>query len=100
MLELGDASDEGHRVVGEAAARTVESLVVVGVGARGIADAAIAAGLDPVRVIRVGGIDDAHDALVSRLRDGDVVLVKASHGIGLDRLVDNLRHDLGRSAAG
>ena len=99
MLELGDASDEGHRVVGEAAARTVESLVVVGVGARGIADGAVAAGLDPARVIRVGGIDAARDALVSRLRDGDVVLVKASRGIGLDRLVDDLRRDLGRSAA-
>jgi UDP-N-acetylmuramoyl-tripeptide--D-alanyl-D-alanine ligase len=100
MLELGDASDEGHRVVGEAAARTVESLVVVGVGARGIADGAVAAGLDPLRVIRVGGIDDARDALASRLRDGDVVLVKASRGIGLDRLVDDLRHDHGRRAAG
>ena len=33
MLELGEASDEGHRVVGEAAARTVDWLVVVGAGA-------------------------------------------------------------------
>ena len=99
MLELGEASDEGHRLVGEAAARTVESLMVVGAGARGIADGAIAAGLDPSRVVRVRDVDDARDALVSRLRDGDVVLVKASRGIGLDRLVDDLRRDLGRSAA-
>ncbi|HEV8402126.1 MAG TPA: UDP-N-acetylmuramoyl-tripeptide--D-alanyl-D-alanine ligase [Candidatus Limnocylindrales bacterium] len=99
MLELGDASDDGHRLVGEAAARTVESLVVVGSGAGGIADGAVAAGLDAGRVIRVTDVEGARDALVPRLRDGDVVLVKASRGIGLDRLVDELRRELGRSAA-
>ena len=35
MLELGDASEEGHREVGEAAARTVDWLMVVGSGAPG-----------------------------------------------------------------
>jgi UDP-N-acetylmuramoyl-tripeptide--D-alanyl-D-alanine ligase len=99
MLELGDASDEGHRVVGEAAARTVESLVVVGSGADAIAEGALAAGMEAARVIRVTGVEAARDALVPRLRDGDVVLVKASRGIGLDRLVDELRRELGRGAA-
>ena len=37
----------------------------------------------------------ALDALPPRLRDGDVVLVKASRGIGLDRVVDGLRRELG-----
>jgi UDP-N-acetylmuramoyl-tripeptide--D-alanyl-D-alanine ligase len=36
----------------------------------------------------------AHDALRPRLIPGDVVLVKASRGIGLDRLVDALRAEL------
>jgi UDP-N-acetylmuramoyl-tripeptide--D-alanyl-D-alanine ligase len=98
MLELGEASDEGHRIVGEAAARTVDTLVVVGSGALGIAEGALAAGLDGARVIRVQDVDGARDALVPRLRDGDVVLVKASRGIGLDRLVDDLRRELGRGA--
>jgi UDP-N-acetylmuramoyl-tripeptide--D-alanyl-D-alanine ligase len=96
MLELGDASDEGHRMVGEAAARTAETLVVVGRGALGIAEGALAAGMDGARIIRVKDIDAARDALVPRLRDRDVVLVKASRGIGLDRL--DLRHELGRGA--
>jgi UDP-N-acetylmuramoyl-tripeptide--D-alanyl-D-alanine ligase len=96
MLELGEASDEGHHVVGEAAARTVDTLVVVGSGALGIADGALEAGMDGARVLRVQDVDGARDALVPRLRDGDVVLVKASRGIGLDRLVDDLRRELGR----
>src|SRR5262249_62178081 len=52
MLELGDAHDEGHRTVGEAAARTVDWLVVVGDGAAGIAGGAEAAGVGPARIVR------------------------------------------------
>ena len=61
--------------------------------------AALAAGMDAARVLRAKDVDGARDALVPRLRDGDVVLVKASRGVGLDRLVDGLRSELGRGAA-
>ncbi len=96
MLELGAASDAGHRLVGEAAARTVEWLVVVGRGAGGIAEGAVEAGMDRARVVHVPDIETALEVLRPRLRDGDVVLVKASRGIALDRLVDGLRRDLQR----
>ena len=95
MLELGDAADEGHRLVGEAAARTADWLVVVGAGAAGIAEGAEAAGMDRSRVIRVRDAEGALEAVPPRLRDGDVVLLKASRGIGLDRVVDGLRRELG-----
>jgi UDP-N-acetylmuramoyl-tripeptide--D-alanyl-D-alanine ligase len=98
MLELGDASDAGHVVVGEAAARTLDWLVVVGQGAAGIAAGAAAAGMDPARITRVRDAEAALVAVPPRLRDGDVVLVKASRGIGLDRLVDGLQRELGQAA--
>ena len=98
MLELGDASDAGPRLVGEAVARTVEWLIVVGRGAAGIAESAIAMGMDRARVVQVLDMETAFEALGPRLRDGDVLLVKASRGIGLDRLVDNLRRDLQRGS--
>jgi UDP-N-acetylmuramoyl-tripeptide--D-alanyl-D-alanine ligase len=90
MLELGDVSLEGHHVVGEAAARTVDWLVVVGQGAAGIAEGAVASGLDARRVSVVADVDAAIEFLPPRLRDGDVVLVKASRGIELERVVDSL----------
>ena len=37
-------------------------------------------------------------SLRPRLREGDTVLVKASRGIGLDRVVDALRLELGEAA--
>jgi UDP-N-acetylmuramoyl-tripeptide--D-alanyl-D-alanine ligase len=98
MLELGEASEEGHRVVGQAAAGTVDWLVVVGDGAAGIGAGALAAGMAPGRVIRVRDVEAALEALPPRLRDGDVVLIKASRGIGLERVVDGLRRDFGPEA--
>ena len=99
MLELGDATVEGHRLVGEAAARMVDWLVVVGGGAAGIGDGAIAAGMEPARVIRVRDAEAALEAVPPRLRDGDVVLVKASRGVALDRVVDGLRRELEHGAS-
>ena len=94
MLELGAGHDAGHRAVGRAAARVADLLVVVGEGTLGIADGALEAGLEPDRVYRVADRAAAHELLRPRLVAGDVVLVKASRGIGLDLLVDALREDL------
>jgi len=93
MLELGEEHEAGHRAVGEAAAATVDLLIVVGPGARAIADGAIEAGLSPERVLRAGDPEEAHEVLAPRLAAGDIILVKASRGIALERLVDLLRAD-------
>ena len=98
MLELGDEHGSGHRMVGAAAAEVAELLIVVGSGAEEIALAARAGGLAADRVLPVEDADAALDALRPRLRDDDVVLVKASRGIALDRLVDALRLELGEAA--
>jgi len=99
MLELGDGHIAGHLDVGEAAAGVVDLLVVVGDEALAIADGARDAGLDPAKVLLVHDRDAALDALRPRLRDGDVVLVKASRGIALDLLVDALRAEFGGAPA-
>ncbi len=91
MLELGDAHAPSHRAVGQAAGAGVAELVVVGEGARGIADGAIAAGLAPSRIHAVPDRAAAIDALRTVLRPGDVVLVKASRGAALESIVDALR---------
>jgi UDP-N-acetylmuramoyl-tripeptide--D-alanyl-D-alanine ligase len=90
MLELGEAAVAGHREVGVAAAATVDLLIVVGDGARGIADGARSAGLDRSRIVTVPDRGAAVDALRARLAPGDAVLVKASRGVALDELVDAL----------
>jgi len=97
MLELGKGAATGHRDVGTAAAATCDLLITVGSGASGIAAGARTAGLDGSRILEARDRDAAFDLLRSRLRDGDVVLVKASRGVELDLLVDALRAELGRT---
>jgi UDP-N-acetylmuramoyl-tripeptide--D-alanyl-D-alanine ligase len=99
MLELGDGHVAGHRRVGEVAASVVDRLVVVGEGAADIAAGAADAGLDADALHRAADRAAARDLLLSEVRDGDVVLVKASRGVALDVLVDELVAALGGAGA-
>jgi UDP-N-acetylmuramoyl-tripeptide--D-alanyl-D-alanine ligase len=88
MYELGDVSSEAHRRAGEQAAAACDLLVAVGGSdAERIASGAREAGL-PDRSIRLTeNADQAAATLKLLLRAGDVVLIKGSRGVGLDRTV-------------
>ena len=91
MLELGPDEERLHREIGARAARSADGIVAVGERGRWIAEAARTAGAR-----RVATALDADDAAVVLERElapgvGDLVLVKASRGIGLDRTVELLR---------
>jgi UDP-N-acetylmuramoyl-tripeptide--D-alanyl-D-alanine ligase len=90
MLELGPATQAGHGEVGRRAAGLVDALVTVGDGASGIAEGAAAAGMHAAALHRTADREAAIDLLLSELRPGDSVLVKASRGAELDRIVDAL----------
>ncbi|MBX6377923.1 MAG: UDP-N-acetylmuramoyl-tripeptide--D-alanyl-D-alanine ligase [Clostridia bacterium] len=90
MLELGEAAAAAHRAIGAAAAGAVDLLVTVGELARQCADAARTAGLPGEAVVACEDREEAVTVLRRLLRPGDTVLVKASRGVGLDRLVADL----------
>jgi len=90
MLELGEGASAGHRDVGIAAASTCALLVTVGEGAAALAAGAREAGLDAAAVIETRDRAGALAVLRERLVRGDVVLVKASRGLELDLLADDL----------
>ena len=97
MLELGERSEALHRQCGKAVVSAgVDVLLVVGgQPVHALADAATEAGLPAASVVRCTSSDAAADQIVGLVRSGDVVLVKGSHGIGTDRIVDRLRLELG-----
>jgi UDP-N-acetylmuramoyl-tripeptide--D-alanyl-D-alanine ligase len=89
MLELGAFEGEAHRNLGVEAARAGLSLLAAfGPRSRETAEAARAAGLETFHTEDV-------DALVGwakgAVRRGDVLLVKGSRGMKLERLVEALR---------
>jgi UDP-N-acetylmuramoyl-tripeptide--D-alanyl-D-alanine ligase len=98
MLELGDAHEAGHEQVGKAAAAVVDRLVVVGAGAGGIARGASRAGLAAAAIVELPHRAAAVEALVGSIGPGDVVLVKASRGVALDVLVDELVARIGQGS--
>ena len=90
MLELGPEEERLHRETGRIAARNAEMLVAVGERARWIAGGAVEAGLPAAAVFPASTAEEAAAILSGRLSAGDVVLLKASRGIGLDRAVETL----------
>jgi UDP-N-acetylmuramoyl-tripeptide--D-alanyl-D-alanine ligase len=84
MLELGDAAPEAHRLIGAAAAGA-DLLVAVGGLADEIREGAVAAGMPPERAL-TAAVDDVAALLEPRL-GGALVLVKASRGVALEKVV-------------
>ena len=88
---MGEESAEAHRKVGQVAAASCDLLVATGgLEAAELAGAARAAGLDPDAVHLVSDAEAASALLNTVLQPGDVVLIKGSRGVGLDRTVDAL----------
>ena len=91
MAELGDFARACHAGIGELAARLpLDRLVCVGDLAFHIADAAEKAGMDAGRIVRAATISDVLGELDTCIEPGDAVLVKASHCMGLERVVEGL----------
>ena len=91
MGELGDFARACHAGIGELAGTLpLDRLVCVGELAAHIADAAEAAGMDAARIVRAATVSDVLGEMDTYLEPGDAVLVKASHFMGLERVVEGL----------
>jgi UDP-N-acetylmuramoyl-tripeptide--D-alanyl-D-alanine ligase len=91
MRELGAASKELHQRVGAAAALAgLDLLVTVEGDAKWIGEAAVASGLAGAQALFVENADKAGSVLVEMLADGDVVLLKGSRGVRLERALDRI----------
>jgi UDP-N-acetylmuramoyl-tripeptide--D-alanyl-D-alanine ligase len=89
MLELGAFEAEAHRALGaEAAAAGIALAAFFGPRSRAGAEAARAAGLD---ALDTEDLDQLAAWAKARLAPGDVLLVKGSRGMRLERLVEALR---------
>ncbi len=87
MAELGETAPSEHDRIGRLAVRLgVGRLIVVGEEARPLFEAARLEGMTPEEATLVADADAAIAVLRSSLDPGDVVLVKASRVVGLERV--------------
>ena len=85
MLELGDASESGHRATGEWAADAgVSLLIAYGPNSAAMAEAAKNRGIATVHCQTAA---EVLQYLQQSVRPGDAVLVKASHAMKLDEIL-------------
>ena len=88
MRELGESSREEHESLGRAAATMgIDRLICIGEALSETHEAAVAAGLTSTSVTE---IEEAVSIITTEAIPGDVILVKASRGIALERVADAL----------
>lgn len=95
MLELGPTSPEWHRQIGRKLAEgRIDGLVAVHGDARFIREGALEAGLDPARAVFFPSAQEAAPYCLGLLKPGDVVLVKGSRGVNLEKVTELLAKSL------
>lgn len=89
MLELGRFSAEAHKQVGERAAQCADMLVTVGFRSRAIAQSALDAGMrdEHIRQYEMHEAERAGGELLREISSGDVILVKGSQSMRMERTV-------------
>jgi len=98
MLELGPAGEEMHRRCGQhMAGQKIDWLVGVRGLAKPMVEAARAAG---IRAEFVATPEEAGEWLIRETRDGDVVLLKGSRGVKLERALEKWSQKVGAFSGG
>jgi len=100
MRELGDYTDEGHKIVGRRAADVVDILITVGELGRAIGEEARSAGLASERLFITKNFEEAVALIHRAIHANDMVLVKGSRALGMDQIVPAIsRDDVARQSA-
>lgn len=91
MRELGDAASRCHEAVGREAGRScAHTIVAVGAFARHVADGAVQTAGTRKRIYSYPTLSALERKLPDLLRPGDQILLKASRGVGLERIVPTI----------
>jgi UDP-N-acetylmuramoyl-tripeptide--D-alanyl-D-alanine ligase len=90
MLELGQYERQGHEMVGLRAAQVADALLTLGGRAHMIAEAARRSGMRKSSVLEFETLDQIVEWLNQNLTKNDSVLIKGSHGLHMDRIVNAL----------
>ncbi|MFH1523199.1 MAG: UDP-N-acetylmuramoyl-tripeptide--D-alanyl-D-alanine ligase [Patescibacteria group bacterium] len=91
MLELGSYTEEGHREIGRYLLKSnINKLIVVGEKARDIARGAEKAGMKKDNIFSFSDVEEAGKFTQNRIRKGDLVFVKGSQGMRMEKIVKEI----------
>jgi UDP-N-acetylmuramoyl-tripeptide--D-alanyl-D-alanine ligase len=87
MLELGEQELQFHRDAGKSIPKSIDVVVGVGKRTQALLDGAREAGFDAAALHHFADAAAAGEFLKTFVREGDLVLIKGSRGVGLDKAV-------------
>jgi UDP-N-acetylmuramoyl-tripeptide--D-alanyl-D-alanine ligase len=90
MLELGKHTDEMHKELGKIASKVVDVLVTVGPRARLIAEGALNQDFPEDKIFQYDDSRSAGKFVEGIINDGDIILVKGSQGVRMERAVEEI----------
>lgn len=100
MLELGDYATEAHCRLGSQAVEVgIDRLLFLGRYGLTVAKGAMKAGLCSKAIGLCHDYEEATTLLAELLREGDILLVKASRAVGLEKVVESLKEKIGVETA-
>ncbi len=91
MLEIGKYAIEAHEQIGALAEKVCDILVTIGPRAKFIADAANKAGLAKKNIYSFDVVEDSLSTVQDVIKKGDLILIKASNSMELDKVVEEIR---------
>ncbi|RJP45946.1 hypothetical protein C4587_00120 [Candidatus Parcubacteria bacterium] len=91
MLELGPYAMETHEEIGRLAGKIADVLVTVGPRGKLVAEGARKARMNRKNILSFDLAEEAAKPVENLLKKGDLVLVKASRAIGLEKVVEEIR---------
>ncbi len=90
MLELGKYTLDAHEDIGRFAGKSTDLLITIGMRAKAIAESAIAGGIQKRFVFVFDTVRDAAAALKGMIQKEDLILIKASQGVRLEKITEEV----------
>jgi len=93
MLELGKHTKDAHEAVGKIAKENVDVLIVVGQRADAIKIGAESVGMNEENIFDFSNSYDAGEFLKTFVKKNDLVFIKGSQGMRMERTVEAILED-------
>jgi UDP-N-acetylmuramoyl-tripeptide--D-alanyl-D-alanine ligase len=97
MMELGKYTQEAHEEIGKMLPGMCDFVVTVGIRTKYIDEGAESVGFNMTKIRHLETADQAGDFLKSMIGSGDMILVKGSQSVRLERAVKQLLADPSRA---
>mgnify|MGYP001571484210 CR=1 FL=1 len=91
MTEIGSYTLEAHEEIGRLAVGVADILVTVGRAAKSIAESALKNGFKKSNLYEFNDVDEAKKPVESLLKKGDLILVKGSHVMRMNEIVQEIQ---------